>query len=215
MKYLTVLGTSAILMSVMSPDSATAKPYTYAPAHCDTQITFPEEPLIENRCMTKGARKDCSDVVSFKKIFIPDGSVSARVTCVAYDKKELDTYTPEVVEETLRRLLKDQNMEAYDVASDSADGIRRSTSLSVGAQDNVPYIYSGQIWIGEKSMFTLEISMKGEKNEQADKLFAEILSSTHSVKQASSPKDAAKALPKDGEKESSKEEKPTTPAQTE
>lgn len=211
MKYLVALGISASLLSALTPNAAMAKPYTYAPQHCDTQITFPEEPLIENRCMTKGDQKDCSDVVTFKKIFIPDGSVNVRVTCVAYDKKELDTYTPEVVEETLKRLLSDQNMEAYDVTSDSADGIRRSTSLSVGSQDNVPYVYTGQIWIGDKSMFTLEISMKGAKNDQVDKLFAEILSSTHAVKQskpAAVSKDKKEATP---ETPAKKVEEPSKP----
>ncbi len=211
MKYLVALGTSACLLSAFAPNTAMAKPFTYAPEHCDTQITFPEEPLIENRCMTKGDQKECSDVVTFKKIFIPDGSVNARVTCVAYDKKELDSYTPEVVEETLKRLLGEQNMEAYDVTSDNTDGIRRSTSLSVGSQDSVPYVYTGQIWIGEKSMFTLEISMKGAKNDQVDKLFAEILSSTHAIKQSKpteAPKAKKEASTQSTEKKSAESAKP-------
>ncbi len=164
------------------PSLAKAEPYTYAPDNCDMQITFPEKPFIEKKCLTSGEKKDCTDIVTYKKIIPPDASVNFRVTCVGYDKKELDTYTNEVVEKTLNKLMKDQGMEAYDVSSDDADGIRRATSMSVGTKDDVPYIYSGQIWIGEKSMFTLEAQMKGAKNDEIDKTFASILRDTYPKK---------------------------------
>lgn len=172
---------AVLAMTFFIASSAFAEPYTYAPEYCDMQVTFPEKPFIETKCLNKGNTQECSDIVTFKKIAPPDSSVTFRVTCVAYPKEDLDTYTSEVVEKTLAKLLSDQGMEAFDISSDDADGLRRSTSMSVGSKDNLPYIYTGQIWIGKQSMFTLEGHMKGPKNEQIESTFADILRKTYPV----------------------------------
>ncbi|HNQ92513.1 MAG TPA: hypothetical protein PKI93_06230 [Alphaproteobacteria bacterium] len=176
----------AAVFLVLLCGTAKAESFTYAPDHCDTEVTFPEKPFIENKCLLGD---NCTDVVTFTKIAPPDSSLNVRVTCVAYPKEELDTYTPEVAEETLKRLLKDQNMEAYDISSDEQDGFRRSTSMSIGTKDNTPYMYTGQIWIGEQSMFTIEAQMKGPQNEQIGKTFAEILKATHAKNNKSEKED--------------------------
>lgn len=162
---------------------AFAEPFTYAPAGCDMQITFPEKPFIETKCLNSGDKQDCTDVVTFKKVVPPAASTDFRVTCVPYSKEELATYTTPVVEKTLEKLLSDQGLEAYDIASREVDGVRRSTTMSVGSKDDVPYIYTAQIWIGKGSMFTLEGSMKGEKNDKVEATFADILKKTHPVGQ--------------------------------
>lgn len=168
----------AAIFLVSSGGFASAEPFTYAPDHCDMEVTFPEKPFIEKKCTSSGTKTECSDVVTFKKLAPPDTALNVRVTCVSHEKSVLDTYTPAVVEETLKRMTKDQNMEVYNIVSDLIDGLRGTTSTSIGTESDVSYIYTGQIWIGEKSLFTIEAKTTGE-NESIDKIFAEVLESTH------------------------------------
>jgi len=176
-----LLFSTILTCSIFANISAQAEPFTYAPDFCDMQVTFPEKPFIETKCLNAGAERNCTDIVTFKKIAPPDASVNFRVTCVEYTPEELATYTNEIVEKTLEKLLSDQGFEAYDVSSDDVDDVRRSTTMSVGTKDNIPYIYSGQIWIGKKSMFTIEAQMKGDKNDDIEATFANILRETYPV----------------------------------
>jgi len=40
-------------------------------------------------------------------------------------------------------------------------------------------MYSGQIWIGEKSLFTLEANMKGPQEKSVEETFVSILRETY------------------------------------
>lgn len=160
--------------------TAQAEPFVYAPENCDMRVGFPEKPFIEKKCVTHADKQECTDVVTYKKVVPPEASVTFRITCVEYPKSELETYTPEIVEKTLNKLLKDQGLEAYDIQSETVDNMQRSTSMSIGTNDDgVAYMYSGQIWIGEKSLFTLEANMKGPQEKSVEETFVSILRETY------------------------------------
>lgn len=172
-----LFGLMALL--IFLPLGAHAESFIYAPEQCDFQITFPEKPYMVEKCAGANEKRKCVEVVSYKKIIPPDGAVDVRLTCEAKDDSNPDSQTKDYSELTLKSLLKDHNYEAYDLHSETSgkDHVTRSTSLSIGVQNDIPYIYSGQIWIGPKSLLTVETSMKGEKNDQVDQIFAEILKS--------------------------------------
>lgn len=160
--------------------TAQAEPFVYAPENCDMRVGFPERPIIEKKCVTHAEKQECTDVVTYKKIIPPHSSVTFRVTCVEYPKAELETYTPEIVEKTLNKLLKDQGLEPFDIQSETVDNIQRSTSMSIGTDDEgTAYMYSGQIWIGDKSLFTLEANMKGPQEKSVEETFVSILRETY------------------------------------
>ncbi|MCB1557795.1 MAG: hypothetical protein KDJ50_02590 [Alphaproteobacteria bacterium] len=159
---------------------ANAEPYVYAPDNCEMRIAFPEQPTIEKKCQANKEKVDCHEVLTYKKIAPPDASVTVRVTCVEYNKEDLETYTPPVVEQTLNQLLKDQGLEPFDIQSGEVGDMRRSTSLSIGTSDDgIAYMYSGQIWIGKTSLFTLEANMKGPEEKSIEADFVSILRETY------------------------------------
>ncbi len=170
----------SLLLIGITFTTARAEPFIYAPENCDMRVGFPEKPIIEKKCVTHAEKQECTDVVTYKKIAPPQSSVTFRITCVEYPKSELATYTPEIVEKTLNKLLKDQGLEPFDIQSETVDNMQRSTSMSIGTDDEgIAYMYSGQIWIGEKSLFTLEGNMKGPQEKSVEETFVSILRETY------------------------------------
>ena len=172
------------LVVVVSVSPTMAAPFTYAPKHCEFQITFPEKPFIEQKCGQKA--DSCTEVVSFTKAVGNDASTNFRVTCNALKPAEIETYSQPIVEETLLQLVKSAQLTPYDVVSDNKGAYTSSSILSIGERDGRPIIYNAQIWMGSKSMFTIEAEMLGNKNDIIEKTFADILKSTF-------PKDALKS----------------------
>lgn len=168
-----------VFFSMCFASTVHAEEYTYAPKACEFQITFPEKPYMVEKCAGLNEKKKCVEVVTYKKILPPDASVDIRLTCEKVDEENPESKTKDYSELTLKSLLRDKNYEAYDLNSEVSDkdNVTRSTSLSIGVQNDVPYIYSGQVWIGKQSLLTVESTMKGEKNDEIDKIFAEILKS--------------------------------------
>lgn len=156
-------------------------PFTYAPETCEFQITFPEKPFIENKCTqnTKTATTDCVEVVTFTKAVGIDSSTHFRVTCNKLDSEAVKTYTPEIIEETVSQLAKSNHLIPYDIKSDESNGYKNASILSLSERDGKSLIYNAQIWIGKKSMFTLEAEMLGASNEDIQSTFADILRNTY------------------------------------
>ncbi|MDY0028531.1 MAG: hypothetical protein RBR86_01170 [Pseudobdellovibrionaceae bacterium] len=188
--------------------TAQAEPFVYAPENCDMRVGFPEKPIIEKKCITHAEKQECTDVVTYKKIVPPHSSLTFRITCLEYPKVELNTYTPEIVEKTLNKLLKDQGLEPFDIQSETVDNMQRSTSMSIGTDDEgIAYMYSGQIWIGEKSLFTLEGNMKGPEEKSVEETFVSILRETY-------PKNMNPELEKKNNGTNEKKEDKKIPPQT-
>ena len=82
------------------------------------------------------------------------------------------------MEETLKKMISDSNLEPYNIVSSEADGFKKASSISVGQKDGKTDIYSGQIWIGKSSIFTLEAEMLGPKSQILEQTFADILKNT-------------------------------------
>ena len=160
---------------------AWAEPYTYGPDHCEFQITFPEKPFIEKKCAEN--IKDCTEVVSYTKAIGTEGSTNFRVTCNPVSPEDIQKYTPDIIKETLNQLIKANNMTTLNAQASEKDGYKTASAISLSEKDGKPVIYNGQIWVGKKSMFTIEAEIHG-KSDKVDAIFANILRSTY-------PKDKA------------------------
>jgi hypothetical protein len=154
-----------------------AAPYTYGPADCEFQITFPEKPFIEKKCGQNAT--NCAEVATFTKAVGTESSTNFRVSCNPIEASEAAKYTPEIIEETLKQLVKSNNLVPYNSQSSERDGYKSASSLSLSERNGKPLIYNGQIWIGKTSMFTIEAEMSGAQNEEIEKTFAGIMRNTY------------------------------------
>jgi hypothetical protein len=160
------------LLFLLFSTKAHAESYTYAPENCDFTITFPEKPYVEKKC---SGEKDCTEVVTFTKVLDIGSSVNFRVTCISLAEKELAKYTPEVMKTTLGEMLKQTNLEAYNIDAEEKDGYKRAGSVSLGKRNDQDILHTGQLWVGKKSLFTMEGEMLGVSSDKLNQLFADIL----------------------------------------
>jgi hypothetical protein len=172
MKYFLLFYSTALLATPVLAD-----PFTYGPDSCEFQITFPEKPYIETKCAAGGT--SCTEVATYTKVVGAGSSTNFRVTCNPITPDEVSKYTPTILEETLKQMMKIASLTPYDIKSGADDGYKNATALSLSEKDGKAFIYSGQIWTGQTSMFTIEAEMIGEQNDDIQKTFATILKNTY------------------------------------
>lgn len=188
----------------------------YAPENCEMQIGFPKPPQIQRKCGIGPDGSDsgnCTEVVTYRMERAnpppaqtdqdkkdsptsaappsapPASSLSVRVTCQNYTPSQLESFNDDVLKSALEQMLKEQNYQAYsDFAVDTTAGLRRASSMSMGVNNDVEHLYTGQIWKGEHSLFTIEAQMLGPSQEEIEKNFVAILRATHPKQSKSSPK---------------------------
>lgn len=164
---------------------ALAAPFTYGPDNCEFQITFPEKPFIEKKCGQNVA--DCVEVVTFTKAVGAESSTHFRVTCNPLAPADIEKYTPEIIAETLNQLVKSNNLIPYTSQAADENGYKSATTVSLAERDGKTVIYNGQIWIGKKSMFTIEAEMLGPRSDEVEKTFVDIMRNTYPKDRPSSP----------------------------
>jgi hypothetical protein len=163
------------LLLLASPVSA--EPFTYGPEDCEFQITFPEKPFIEKKCGQNVT--DCAVVATYTKAVGSSSSTNFRVSCSPLNPTEAEKYTPPVIEETLKQLVKSNNLITYDLQSSKNDGYKSASAISLSQRDDKPLIYNAQIWVGKSSIFTIEGEMAGDNNDIVQETFATILRNTY------------------------------------
>lgn len=171
---------------LLASSPALSAPFTYGPESCEFQITFPEKPFIETKCSADG--KDCAEIVTYTKAIGSSASTNFRISCNPATKGELEKYTPEILEKTLKQMSKSAGLEPYDTRSSDDNGYKKASSLSLSERDGKAIIYNGQIWVGKTSIFTLEAEMLGEKNDEIQQIFADILRDTYPKDSPPKPK---------------------------
>lgn len=163
------------LLLLSSP--ALAESFTYGPEDCEFQITFPEKPFIEKKCGQKV--NDCSVVTTYTKAVGTSASTHFRATCLPLKTDEADKYTPALIEETLRKLVQSNDLIVYDLQNSNHDSYRSSSAISISQRNEKPLVYNAQIWVGKKSIFTIEGEMVGDSNDVIQETFATILRNTY------------------------------------
>lgn len=193
----------ALLASLCATFPATvfAAPYVHAPQTCEFTITFPEKPHSETKCSAQS--EACAEVVTFAKVPHIGASINFRVSCLPLTEKDVATYTPEVMKQTLSRMLEEAHLPPYSLEAEEKDGVKRASSVSLGTRNGQDVMYTGQIWVGRHSMLTVEGEMQGPQNDTLDRIFAEILKSLRARP------GAAKAKTENTEK--TEENPPSTP----
>lgn len=166
---------------------ALAEPFTYAPPHCDFTITFPEKPFIEEKC-TSDKTKTCEEVLTYTQMAGP-ASLNFRVTCLKEDPKILATYKTTNLTSTLDDMVKDTGLTSYGAdAAEMENGIKTAVNLAGGIRNDREVVYTGQVWLGKNSIFSLEGEMSGPEDKKINEVYTQILKSVMPKKTKAEPK---------------------------
>lgn len=177
-----------LLPLLLISGTAHAAPFTYAPETCDFQITFPEKPFIEQKCV----KDTCHDVVTYTSTNA-SSALNYRLTCIADEKADIDAITEDQMKETLNSLAKEANVTSLGDDNATLDnGTRTAVVVGGGKRGEQEVVYTGQLWLGQKSVLTLEAEMTGPADEKIEKQYVEILKSLN-PKESSSQKTSAKS----------------------
>ncbi|MDB5491080.1 MAG: hypothetical protein JWO78_929 [Micavibrio sp.] len=188
MKIFVALVASLILLSA----PVNAAEYTYAPDGCEFNVTFPEAPADSKACDSANP-KDCHLVSTYTKIYDVSTGMRINVTCAPAQPGMMEKYSGEVMQYTLGAMARehidrDQAQTAFEDLGTAKQAVLMATKKQ---EDGSESVYMSELWIGKKSVLTLEGEMTGPPNQDADTLFARIMKSVRPQAEAKTPEKAA------------------------
>lgn len=160
-----------------TPAASPEKPsFEYSPDFCEFSVKFPEEPYKTKRC-DGGKDKKCYEMISYTQVYMMEATVNFRAVCNPLDKGIYEQYSPEVMAKTIKAMTTDSVIETYnsDFSEDEQKRFKQAGLVGQGMVGRTPAIYIAQMWLGKQSAMTIEAELIGEANEEADKLYSDIL----------------------------------------
>ena len=155
------------------------KLHTYSPDFCEFTISFPSEPYTSRRCENELSKDRCYDLVSYTQVYDLSSTVNFRVICNPVGDDVIKSYSEEVMKATLRAMTKKSVVSEYNTSfrEEESGKYKQAGLVGEGLSGRTPTIYIAQLWIGEKSAFSLEAELIGEPDEGPDELFRNVLMS--------------------------------------
>lgn len=153
-----------------------AADYVYTPTNCEFKMTYPEQPSIAQACNPENP-KDCYEASNFTRVLAMDSSVRINTTCNNAEPGMLERYSGDVMQYTLGTMAH-KKVDEYESGFND-HGIAKQ-AVVLGNQkldDGTEQVYMAQIWIGKKSVFTIEGQVTGNASPEADAIFSEIFKS--------------------------------------
>lgn len=170
MRVLKFLALFLLIPSVASAQSI------YGPEFCDFAITFPEQPYETKRCEGENSER-CYNMISFTKVFEMSTTVNFRVICNPISKDVREQYSGEVMAATLRAMTKKTVAKQFDTSFSEEENYKMAGLVGEGMVGRTPTIYIAQLWIGDRSAFSVEAELIGNINQPADQLYSDVLRS--------------------------------------
>lgn len=167
-----------MLVGLMFSTPALADPFVYSPEGCEFTITFPSEPMAGRKCNPDNPEQ-CHEVVTFTKVFDVTALLSMSVICNPAEDKMYERYSVDVMKTTLIAMAGRGKLDEYETGFNDKPEAKMAYILGYGKKGDQDLIYNGQLWIGHKSVFSLEADIAGDYVDGADALFAQILQSVH------------------------------------
>ncbi len=149
--------------------------YRYQPEYCDFTAAFPEEPLINHACEKEDDPSSCFEQITYTKVFDMATTVGVKIICNPADEKMFKYFTPEVMEDTVRKMTEASVLETFHLNSTEKDEYRLAGLVGQGKRGLDKTLFIAQLWISEKSIMSVEAEISGTKLPEADKLFAGLL----------------------------------------
>lgn len=175
------------------------------PEGCEFEITLPGEPYNTRRCDPENP-DNCSKIISYTKTFGLDATVNFEVSCNPVDAGTFDKFNTDVIKTTLMAMIGTDKLEEFKDDVYQTDKFKQAMLVGTGKMIDNDRLYTAQLWIGHKSIFTVEGEVIGYAGNEADKMFADVIASARYVEDAAPQKDADEK--KDSEEDKDKGEKP-------
>ena len=182
---------AGMTMLLFSALPATAADYAYAPEGCEFRMELPGEPSLSRKCSPDNP-EICRDMTGYTKVFGMDATVNINITCNPAPPNMYEQYNGDVMQATMEAMMGKDQLADYQTGYQEFDVAKEAVLLGMGKTGNNDRVFVAQLWIGQKSVFTVEAELIGQKTDEADKMFADIL---HSIRHESWPKDGAAAVP--------------------
>ncbi len=185
-----------------APD-ADPKLSRFAPPSCDFEMSFPEAPYKSRRCPPGG--RTCYDLTSYTMVYDLQTTVDVSVSCNPLKAEDYGRYNEQVMKAALEGMVSQRAIDNYNVEFRQLGAARNAALTGTGMTGKQPKIYSGQIWVGQHSVMTVQAELIGDEHPVADKSFSQILQSIK-MKPADeiNAAEAEKAQEGDGENKSEK-----------
>lgn len=191
---------AGMTMLFFSPQTHAAE-YTYQPEGCEFRMTFPEKPTTGTKCNPDNEAQ-CHQVSTYNETFALDSALRVTVTCNPAEKNMLERYSGEVMEFTLETMARNSKTKNLETGFTDHGDVKQAVLLgSDELEDGTERVYMAQLWIGKKSVFTVEGEVKGAANPTADTIFSDIMKSVRHESWDQSPEKPAESEEKPEEKE--------------
>lgn len=163
------------MVVLLAFSTAHAADYTYAPAGCEFQMVFPEEPLTQTRCKADEPEK-CTTLSTYNRVLDIDSAIRITASCNKAEDGMLERYSGEVMEFTLAAMAKD-SIDDYETSFvDHGDAKEAMVLGGRDGDENGPgKIYMAHLWIGKNSILTVEGEVTGSGAGDADAAFIAIM----------------------------------------
>ncbi len=195
------------LLLIFAPSALAGEPAAYSPEHCEFSVAFPEAPAVRQRC-EKENNERCYDLASYTEVFQLSATVNFRVICNPSGEDLFKQYSGKIMEATLRSMTEPGIVKTFETNFREEKEYKQAGLVGEGKVGVTPTIYIAQLWIGHKSVMSVEAELIGEADESADALFGEVLKSVHfkgDVEAKEEPAEAEKPKEEKSEKEKPEE----------
>jgi hypothetical protein len=153
-----------------------AADYVYIPKDCEFRLTYPEEPSTAEACNPDNPLQ-CHQVSNFTRVYALDSSVRINTTCNPAETGMLTRYSSEVMQYTLQTMAKPR-VDEFETGFNDHNIAKQAVLLgNKKLPDGTERVFMAQLWIGKKSVFTIEGEVSGASSAEADLLFSNILKS--------------------------------------
>lgn len=147
--------------------------FRFAPDYCDLEITFPEKPAIAQKCVND----QCYEVNSYTMVYDLQTTVDISVTCNPSTPTDYKRYNDQVMKAALYGMVDNRNLKSHEIKFNQHEKVKSAALTGEGITGSQEKIYTGQIWVGPNSVFTIQAELVGGAHPVADKSFGDILSS--------------------------------------
>ncbi|WP_148260442.1 hypothetical protein [Micavibrio aeruginosavorus] len=188
---------------------AIAADYTFAPNGCEFAMTFPEQPTSAERC-DPAAPTQCTHSSVFVKVYGMDSSMRVTATCSPAEDNMLKRYSGDVMRFTLESMAKG-NAKTYETGFNDLGTAKQAILLGSTPNDHDGEdVYMAQLWIGEKSVLTIEGVLTGVQTPDSDSTFTGIMKSIRTAPtKATATKADEETENKDKKEDKAEPEEPT------
>lgn len=145
----------------------------YEPENCEFEMIFPSAPYTSRRC--EDGNKNCTTLTSYTMVYDVTTTIEVSVSCIPSTPEQYKSFNEKVIALALKGMVSRGNITEHEINTREEDGIRQGSLLGSAKRGLQNSLYNAQIWVGPKSVMTVESKLIGPAHDVADKVFADIL----------------------------------------